>query len=252
MEKAPAPATTGRGNGHLRKAGNMTKATPFTPDADRCRAHLIRPGMKPCGSINLNATTDGGVPVNLCETHLTVIGSMHTKRKPPTVRTVVETKTRRRTQRTSERDDYEQRISELNQLITTLNSELSKARAPKQRSTATDGTVYYLRIGGYIKIGWTSDMGKRMKAYPPDTVLLATQPGTRSDEAAEHKRFAHLRTHGREWYPLAPQLTQHIDRIVQANGEPDTVSFMAKPADVPRPHSGQGGPKPKSWIRRTA
>jgi len=119
------------------------------------------------------------------------------------------------------------------------NAELLRAldKRAEPKPVPTDGTVYILRCGGYIKIGWTSDLTKRMRAYQPDTLLLATMPGTRKDENRLHKRFAHLRTHGREWYPIAPQITEQVRRMVAEHGEPDPVTFAAKPVTVPRPHS---------------
>ena len=116
-----------------------------------------------------------------------------------------------------------------------LREALRRKEAP--RNTPKDGTVYILRCGGFAKIGWTSDLAKRMRAYQPDTVLLATMPGTRKDENALHKRFAHLRTHGREWYSLAPQITEYVGILVAEHGQPDSITFAAKPVTVPRPHS---------------
>lgn len=93
---------------------------------------------------------------------------------------------------------------------------------------ATDGVVYFLRIGGYLKIGWTSDLVKRMRQYPPDTQLLAVKPGTRKDENRLHKKFSHLKTHGREWFPLAPQILEEVSRTVADHGEPPAVDFSAR------------------------
>lgn len=115
--------------------------------------------------------------------------------------------------------------------------------APAPRARPTNGTVYYLRSGGYVKIGWTSDLQKRMRAYPPDTVLLAVRPGTRADENATHRRFAHLVTHGREWFPLAPQISEHINQVLAEHGPPPEVEFAARKS---APATGQrqyvGGP----------
>lgn len=126
----------------------------------------------------------------------------------------------------------------------------SPAPEPKQRPV--DGTVYYIRSGGYIKIGWTSDLAKRMRAYPPDTTLLAVEPGTRKDERRIHKRFAHLLTHGREWFPLAPQIIEHIERVKAEHGEPPVVDFAAKRATRivgPRLHNYVGGQRGKLPTR---
>lgn len=108
------------------------------------------------------------------------------------------------------------------------NDGLPVAQPEPDRAPPVEGTVYFLRIGGYIKIGWTSDLGKRMKGYPPDTSLLAVMPGLRTDEQQLHRKFAHLTTHGREWYPLAPQITEHIQRVITEHGDPPAVDFSAK------------------------
>lgn len=216
-----------------------------------CQAHLVIHGAKPCSKLSVAGEPLAHKPFLLCDYHMWII-ARNSKRKPPKQETVY--KVKRRTIVTTNEAELRIDIAERDAEIARLKNAIAAlTETPKPRATTTiDGTVYYLRIGGYIKIGWTSDMTRRMKAYPPDTVLLATRSGTRSDEATEHKRFAHLRTHGREWYPLAPQLTQHIDTIVKTHGEPESVTFMAKPVEIPRPHSGQGGPRPKGWTGRTA
>lgn len=130
-------------------------------------------------------------------------------------------------------------IREQQERINALTVQLSEKPKPQPPSPTKHGTVYILRCGGYVKIGWTADLDKRMKSYQPDTVLLATMPGTRADEANLHKRFAHLRTHGREWYPLAPQITEYAATVVAKHGEPDTVTFAAKPVTIPQPRPKQ-------------
>lgn len=94
--------------------------------------------------------------------------------------------------------------------------------------------IYYLQVGGHIKVGWTSQLEKRMRSYPPNSQLLAVHPGTRAEERALHKRFAVHRSHGAEWYPLVPVLLEHIDRVKAEHGEPEAVTFGARPAEVPR------------------
>lgn len=111
-----------------------------------------------------------------------------------------------------------------------------------KRTAPTDGVVYYVKVGGtHIKIGWASDLTKRMRQYPPNTELLAAHPGTRADEQRLHKRFAVHRSHGREWYPLVPVVLDHVQRMVQQHGKPDDVQFGAKPTTVPQP-------RPKHFV----
>lgn len=143
--------------------------------------------------------------------------------------------------------------------LETLRAENARLRAPARsvsapkRETPTDGTIYYLRSGGYFKIGWTSDLEKRMKGYPPDTQLLATRPGTKADERAIHKRFAHLLSHGREWFPLAGEIQDHIDAVIAEHGAPPVVDFTARRANRTAGRQTQyvGGPNRGALATRT-
>jgi hypothetical protein len=111
---------------------------------------------------------------------------------------------------------------------------------PRRPVPVTDGTIYYVKVGGsHIKIGWTSDLTRRMTEYPPNTELLAAHPGTRAEERKMHKRFAVHRSHGREWYPLVPVILDHIKRVVAEHGVPDVTRFGAKPTEVPTPRAKQ-------------
>lgn len=83
-----------------------------------------------------------------------------------------------------------------------------------------EGHIYFLLSDNAVKIGWTSDLERRMKAYSPGTKILAVMPGTRKDETRMHRKFAHLRTNRREWFAYAPQVMEEVDRIVKEHGEP--------------------------------
>lgn len=130
------------------------------------------------------------------------------------------------------------------------NKAAAQESAPKPEPAS--GVVYFLQSGGHVKIGWTSSLERRMRAYPPGSRLLAVHDGTRADEAAAHRKFAVHRTHGREWYPLAADLMRYIERVVEEHGEPPAVDFAGKPAEIPRPHSDRGTIKPKGWTRRSS
>lgn len=116
----------------------------------------------------------------------------------------------------------------------TLHEERTKGEQPEpkpeRKKPPVDGIVYFLRVGGYIKIGWTSNLEKRMRGYQPDTILLAVKPGTRKDERALHRKFSYLKTHGREWFPLAPQIMEEVERTVADHGNPPVVDFSARKA----------------------
>lgn len=143
-------------------------------------------------------------------------------------------------------------VDDQHRTIHQLRGEQPETKSPPAKPAVVNGVVYYLRSGGYIKIGWASNLQKRMKAYPPDTMLLATEPGTRADEQRRHRTFAVHRTHGREWYAMVPPLMEHIDKVKRENGEPDAVVFAAKPVTVPRPHSNKTRPKSVPFIQRVS
>lgn len=62
----------------------------------------------------------------------------------------------------------------------------------------TLGEVYFVRFRDRIKIGWTTELARRLKAIPHDEVL-AVVPGSMGDERRCHAAFAHLREQG-EWF----------------------------------------------------
>lgn len=123
------------------------------------------------------------------------------------------------------------------------------ATEPAPRPIPTDGHVYYVQVGAHIKIGWTSNLGSRMRKYPPNSVLLASHPGTRRDEAKLHRRFAADRTHGREWYVPSVSLTHHIQQMVTQHGQPEHVTFGAKPLTVKGSTSTPIGASSTRWGR---
>jgi hypothetical protein len=84
-------------------------------------------------------------------------------------------------------------------------------RAPVSRRYASvpeQGLVYFVRLGSLVKIGFTTDLDRRMKAVPHEEIL-ATTPGTMQDERGYHAAFAHLRVVG-EWFTPGPDLMDHI------------------------------------------
>ena len=84
---------------------------------------------------------------------------------------------------------------------------------PRKSATAGRGVVYYLRVGAHIKIGFTSDLRMRMHRYPPDSVLLACEPGDLALEKQRHQQFRPLLREAKEWFAPAKVLIDHIDAV---------------------------------------
>jgi hypothetical protein len=83
------------------------------------------------------------------------------------------------------------------------------------RPADRDGFVYFVQAGheGPIKIGWSQDVPRRLGelqvANAARLFLIAAVPGKRSDEAATHERFAHLRL-GAEWFRDDPEIHEYL------------------------------------------
>lgn len=88
-----------------------------------------------------------------------------------------------------------------------------RPEVPRKSATAGTELVYYLRVGDKVKIGYTSDLRQRMNSYPPDSELLAVEPGDLLLERARHAQFArHLRI-GREWFEPASEIMAHVAKV---------------------------------------
>lgn len=76
------------------------------------------------------------------------------------------------------------------------------------------GVVYFVQFADRVKIGFTTDLARRMHTVPHDRIL-ATFAGTYGDEGALHRRFEHLNIKG-EWFRMGDDLMAHIDQVKQA------------------------------------
>lgn len=82
------------------------------------------------------------------------------------------------------------------------------------------GLIYFIRSAGFIKIGFTMDLTKRLRAYPPDAELLAAYEGSSKDERVEHSRFCDDLAERREWFRESRALEARINEIKAHEGDP--------------------------------
>jgi len=91
---------------------------------------------------------------------------------------------------------------------------VKKARENAERiRNRKPGWVYFIEVGGLIKIGFTVNVFRRGAEYPPSAELLALYPGALADEQELHRKFAAYRQAGREWYMDCAEIRDHIDQI---------------------------------------
>lgn len=116
------------------------------------------------------------------------------------------------------------------------------------------GFIYYVQIADRIKIGFTSSIEDRMKAYPPHSVLLASHPGTLELERTMHSQFRLLLADGREWFRPGEKLLEHIEDVKKRFPKEDApyerpkLDWGKAPKHVPTnkksrqrlPHTGEG------------
>lgn len=86
------------------------------------------------------------------------------------------------------------------------------------------GTIYYLRVGDLVKVGYSADLTQRMKQYPPHAVLLAQHPGTRETERDMHQKLATKLAKGREWFKTCPEVEAHIETVKATYAQPHLMS----------------------------
>ncbi|MDP3940647.1 MAG: GIY-YIG nuclease family protein [Deltaproteobacteria bacterium] len=81
------------------------------------------------------------------------------------------------------------------------------------RARPRKNVVYFLRCGDFIKIGWSKEFGRRIKALstssPYDIELITTIDGSPKLERELHKRFS-SHHHRNEWFRLEGELAYYI------------------------------------------
>ena len=90
------------------------------------------------------------------------------------------------------------------------------------------GWVYFMEMGDFIKIGWSTWPQNRRDALqaanPYDIIILGAFPGGIENEAHLHQVFAPLRTRG-EWFRKSPGLLAYIAWLKVAwRGNPKVIA----------------------------
>jgi len=93
----------------------------------------------------------------------------------------------------------------------------------KEKAPDSEGLVYYIRINGQVKIGYTTNLKQRSRSYPPGSELLAVEPGTPEWERQRHVQFDRFLVRGREWFMESPELQEHMAALVEEYGRPQRL-----------------------------
>ena len=85
---------------------------------------------------------------------------------------------------------------------------MSQRHGIEQRTADPVGTVYYMRVGNRVKIGWSSNLPARLLTFNPEE-LVAVETGSKTVERQRHREFSQLRTTG-EWFRLEEPLQSYL------------------------------------------
>lgn len=113
-------------------------------------------------------------------------------------------------------------------MVQERRDEWEAVEAKRKEAYARQSQVYYVRIGEYIKIGYTINMYQRLiglRASAED--VLATEPGGQRLERQRHAEFATERLGRKENFEPSPRLLAHIEAVKAEHGEPTITTYKA-------------------------
>jgi hypothetical protein len=88
---------------------------------------------------------------------------------------------------------------------------------PKASGSAHEPKVYFARLGNRVKIGWTTNLKRRISSLslPASCVALLIDGGPDREDTM-HRRFASSRIEGSEWFRADPVLETFITQEAAA------------------------------------
>lgn len=100
------------------------------------------------------------------------------------------------------------------------------------RDDLVEGDIYFIRLGDLVKVGWSSQLHKRLKSYGASAELLAHYPAFRSDETHLHQQLKPSRAKGREWYHDDSTIRLYVVQAVAKHGPPSVKVNWTQPKQV--------------------
>lgn len=107
------------------------------------------------------------------------------------------------------------------------NGEPATNDPERHKAYAEQSQVYYIRMGDYIKIGYTQNLKERLNGLRVDAAdVLATEPGSRAKERERHLQFADIRIGRRENFERTADLLTHIAKVRREHGKPKMTGYI--------------------------
>lgn len=121
----------------------------------------------------------------------------------------------------AERNEFADAIVTVNEAIAARQDRVEQAAKVALMANTTDGTMYFIRLGGLIKVGWTRSLRSRLKSYGASAELLLTYPASRDDETNLHRQLRPALAKGREWYEDGQIIAHFLTEALEKHGPPE-------------------------------
>lgn len=99
-------------------------------------------------------------------------------------------------------------------------------------ANVTDGDIYFVRLNGLVKVGWTRNIWQRLKSYGASAELLVNYPATRDDETNLHRQLRPALAKGREWYEDGPIIAAYLSEALERYGTPLIEADWTTPKQI--------------------
>lgn len=100
------------------------------------------------------------------------------------------------------------------------------------KADKVEGQIYFIMLGDLVKVGWSSNLRKRLKSYGASAELLAHYPAYRADETHLHQQLKPSRAKGREWYHYDSAIRLYIVTAVAKYGPPTVTVDWTLPKEI--------------------
>lgn len=107
-----------------------------------------------------------------------------------------------------------------------------KETEQRQWLARKNGEIYYVRLNGLIKVGWSRLLDQRLRAYGPDVEVLCHYEATRDDETYLHRQLKPALAKGREWYHDGPLIRDFIAKAIDQHGPPSAYAWWSEPKQI--------------------
>lgn len=95
-----------------------------------------------------------------------------------------------------------------------------------------DGDIYFIKLNGLVKVGWSRDLYQRVRSYGASAELLVSYPATRDDETNLHRQLRPALAKGREWYEDGAVIQSFINEALAKYGKPNLVVEWTTPKRI--------------------